>query len=369
MIKVNYSKFFLASCLSVSLSSCALLSGLQTYNLPEEGSYKTDSGTIVTLIPLNQQTLPATRVAEINDKQEYANLFKLHHASYQMAQGDILSIQLWNYPEIAPPTIAISSEQTAQAYGYPIDQMGNIQLPLLGIYKAQGKTLAQINKELRVKYARYLRSPDVIVRVVSYQGKRYSVQGNIQKGGQYYLTDQPISVYAALGVAGGVSETGDNTSISLIRDGKTYNLNTIRLEKSGLSLNKLLIQPNDTLYVNAKINNKIYLMGEAGKNQAITMRDQDMSLSDILGEGLGLDPTSANSKKIYVIRTNSFDKQTAVYHLDLSNIGDFSLANQFTMQKNDIVYVDATGLTRWQRVVNQVIPFSSTVANLQQLGQ
>jgi polysaccharide export outer membrane protein len=27
------------------------------------------------------------------------------------------------------------------------------------------------------------------------------------------------------------------------------------------------------------------------------------------------------------------------------------------MQKNDIVYIDATGLTRWQRIMNQIVPF------------
>lgn len=129
------------------------------------------------------------------------------------------------------------------------------------------------------------------MRVISYQGQRYSVQGNVLNGGQYYITDQPVNVYAALGLAGGVSTTGDNTSISLIRNGKTYNLNTVALEKEGLSLNKLFLQPNDTLYVNAKTDNKIYLIGESGKNQVLSMRDQGMSLADVLGEGLGLDPT------------------------------------------------------------------------------
>ncbi len=50
---------------------------------------------------------------------------------------------------------------------------------------------------------------------------------------------------------------------------------------------------------------------------------------------------------------------TEVYHLDLTSIADFGLANQFKMHSNDIVYVDASGLARWQRVINQMVPFSS----------
>jgi len=60
---------------------------------------------------------------------------------------------------------------------------------------------------------------------------------------------------------------------------------------------------------------------------------------------------------------------TEIYHLDLSSIGNFGLANQFKMRSNDIVYIDASGLTRWQRVVNQIIPFSNALYNLDRLGQ
>ncbi|WP_051353587.1 polysaccharide biosynthesis/export family protein [Acinetobacter nectaris] len=366
---MNYSKLFLIGFFCTTITGCTVVSGLQTYNVPAEGMYKTDLGTTVDVIPLTQNTIPATRPAEINNKTEYLSLFGTSQQVYKMASGDVLSIQLWNYPEIAPPSITISNDQSVQAYGYPIDQDGYIQLPLVGQYKAEGKTLAQINKDIRHLLSRYLKSPDVLVRVLSYQGKRYSVQGNVTKGGQYYLSDQPVSLYAALGMAGGVTSNGDSTSISLVRNGQTYNLNTVALEKAGFSLNKLFIQPNDTVYVNARANNKIYLMGESGKNQALEMRDQGMTLADVLGEGLGLDPNSANSSKVYVVRTGTKDHATAIYHMNLSNIGDLGLASQFTMQRNDIVYIDATGLTRWQRVVNQIIPFSSTLYTLQQLGK
>ena len=39
------------------------------------------------------------------------------------------------------------------------------------------------------------------MRVVSYEGQRFSVQGSVTKGGQFYLNDQPVSIYTALGMA------------------------------------------------------------------------------------------------------------------------------------------------------------------------
>lgn len=113
---------------------------------------------------------------------------------------------------------------------------------------------------------------------------------------------------------------------------------------------------------------KIYVMGESGKNQSLPIRDQGMSLSDVLGESLGLNPLSASRSKVYIVRSQPNALHTEVYQMDLTSIADFGLANQFKMRSNDIVYVDASGLARWQRVVNQVIPFSNALYNFERLG-
>lgn len=364
--------FQLAALLACGLATtgCAVTSGLQTYDLPDEGVFQTDLGTTVNVIKLTQDSIMAARPAEYNIQQRYAHLFNTQHRNYSLSPGDILSIYLWAYPELTSSSNSISNDQAAQANGFQIDSEGYIQFPIIGRYKAAGKSLTQVNRELRSQLSRYLKTPDVIARVLSYQGQRYSVQGNVMKGGQFYLSDQPVSVYTALGMAGGVNaQQGDNTSITLVRQGRSYSLNTVELEKAGFSLHNLLIQPNDTLYVNNRENQKIYVMGESGKNQSLPLRDQGMSLSDVLGESLGLNPLSASRSKVYVVRSQPNTAHTEVYQMDLTSIANFGLANQFKMHSNDIVYVDASGLARWQRVVNQMIPFSSVLYQLDNLGQ
>ena len=361
-IRVRQFKSIILLSFLVTASGCAVTSGLQTYDLPTEGVYQTDLGTSVNVVRLTQDTVLGLQPAVQNIQQDYAHLFTQSHRNYSLSPGDILSIYLWAYPEITPVSTSVSSVESARANGYQIDQSGYIQFPIIGRYKAAGKSLSQVNRELRSQLSRYLKTPDVVARVLSYQGQRYSVQGNVMKGGQYYLSDQPTSVYTALGLAGGVNaQQGNNASITLVRQGQTYHLNSIELEQAGFSLHNLLIQPNDTLYVNSRENQKVYVMGESGKNQSLPMRDQGMSLSDVLGESLGLNPLSASRSKIYVLRSQPSGAQTEVYHLDLTSIADFGLANQFKMRSNDIVYVDASGLARWQRVINQIVPFSGLI--------
>jgi polysaccharide export outer membrane protein len=354
---------------TLSTVGCALAPGLQTYDLPEQGIYQTGLGSSVNVIQLNQNTLRQIQLNQDTDSKDFASLFRHSQLNYKLSPGDILSIYLWAYPEITPPVSNANNDQSVQANGFQIDQSGYIQFPIIGRYKAAGKSLPQVNQELRSQLSRYLKTPDVIARVLSYQGQRYSVQGNVMKGGQFFLSDQPVSVYTALGLAGGInSQYGDNTSITLVRQGHTYHLNSIELEKAGYSLHNLLIQPNDTLYINSKDNQKIYVMGESGKNQSLFMRDQGMTLSDVLGESLGLNPNTASASRIYVLRSDAKTHQTELYHMNLMSLGDFGLANQFKMRSNDIVYVDSTGLARWQRIVTQILPFSNALYNIDRLG-
>ena len=363
-MKYQRTLFFLA--ISLSFSGCAVTSGLQTYDLPDQGSYKTDQGAELSVVQLTQNSLPEIALSTTQSTTNIIGLFKNQQNIYKLSPGDVLSIQLWAYPEITPP---IQDATNIKAVGYPIDPNGNVYLPLVGQIKVAGKTLADINQLLRNQFAKYLKHPDVVVRVLSYEGRRYFVNGQVLRSGQFTLNDQPISIYTALGQAGGVNpETGDNTNIQLIRQGQTYNLNVLTLEKQGLSLHNLLIQPNDTIFVNTKQNQKLYVMGESNKSQALPLRDQGMTLSDVLGESEGINPYSASAAKIYVMRTDLTTRHSTIYHLNLSSLGNFSLANQFAMQKNDIVYIDATGLTRWQRIMNQIVPFSSALYSFDQLG-
>ena len=367
-LNVKHQSTLLFLAISLSFTGCAVTSGLQTYDLPEQGTFKTAQGAEVSVVQLTQNNIPKISSESLRPQGNISALFHTPFYQYRLSPGDVLSIQLWAYPEITPPIQGASSD--IKAFGYPIDSAGNVQLPLVGQVHIAGKTLAETNKYLRNQFAKYLKTPDVVVRVLSYQAKRYFVNGQVMKSGQYTLDDQPISIYTALSMAGGVNqESGDNTDIQLIRNGEVYNLNVVALEKQGYSLHKLLVQPNDTIYVNTKQNQKLYVMGESNKSSAIPLRDQGMTLSDVLGESEGVNPYTASAARIYVMRTDLNSRKSTIYQLNLSNIGNLALSNQFQMQKNDIVYIDATGLTRWQRIMNQIVPFSSALYTFDQLGK
>ena len=86
--------FQLAALLACGLATtgCAVISGLQTYDLPDEGVFQTDLGTTVNVIKLTQESMMAVQPAVQNIQQEYAHLFSVQHRNYSLSPGDILSI-------------------------------------------------------------------------------------------------------------------------------------------------------------------------------------------------------------------------------------------------------------------------------------
>ena len=170
MVKFTHTSIFLA--ITFIVTGCATTSGLQTYDIPNEGEYKTDQGAELNVVQISQQSLPA--ITQSTSLSQISHLFQNHQSTYRLSSGDVLSIQLWAYPEITPP---VTDSGNARALGYTIDYNGNIYLPLVGQLKVAGKTLVEVNKLLKSQFSRFLKHPDAIVRVLSYEGRRYFVNG------------------------------------------------------------------------------------------------------------------------------------------------------------------------------------------------
>ena len=69
---------------------------------------------------------------------------------------------------------------------------------------------------------------------------------------------------------------------------------------------------------------------------------------------------SAKAENIYVFRASAADA-IDVYHLNARNPMALVFGDQFALKPGDIVYVDATNLSRWNRVVQLVYPTAQLI--------
>lgn len=352
------------------MSSCSLIPGMRTDDLPEmpQEVVPLNNGLQVQLLPVTAELVNELAVPQTSFNQALAQLFEQQPAgNYVLQKGDVLSIYLWAYPEITPAATNITPAN-AEQIGFKIDQEGNLSFPLIRQIRAQGKTVTALQRELNQRLSRYLKQPDAQVKVLQYKGRKFFVGGEVRLPGQYVISDEPVNLYGALSAAGGMLNTGDLNAVSLTRNGMNYQFGLLDLQKQGLSPNQLYIQNGDEVHIVSRESRKIYFLGEAGRPAPLILREQGMSLADVIGEGAGLNPLSANPAKVYVLRDNAQTNLATVYQLDLSSFTSMALAQRFAVQPRDIIYVDASGLVRWSRVLNLLLPSANAIRTGQLIG-
>ena len=96
------------------------------------------------------------------------------------------------------------------------------------------------------------------------------------------------------------------------------------------------------------------MLGEVGRPNSVVMPRGRFSLAEALSDSGGVNPFSGNAGQIYVIRDGGAKPQ--IYHLDAASPAALLLAEQFDMRARDVVYVDAVGVVRWARVINNILP-------------
>lgn len=355
IMRGHSSQLSMIACLvlfTVTSGCSSINSGLQAGKLPPSGAFVAENGITFSIQPLDIATLPAKQ-APVLDNELY-NLIKTSRPmSYRIEAGDVMSIALTDYPNISASTSSLT-----------VDQQGFIQFPLIGRLKASGMSVPQFTTVLQSKLQRYLKYSDPQVKVINYLGSKFFIDGEVAKSGEFPIADAPVTLYGALSMAGGATTTGDSNNIVLNRRGKNYSLGLQSLRQMGLSANQVYIQDGDSIHVNSQSRNKVYVLGEFGRIAPVAIPEQGLSLSHVLGESSGLNANTANAAKVYIVRDNQHYNYTNIYYVDMQTITGLALANRFEMQANDILYVDPTGLTRWNRVLSALLPSTSAIRSL-----
>lgn len=281
---------------------------------------------------------------------------------YKIGVGDQLAITVWDHPELVMPAAGISVGAVGNALppGYTVSDKGKIQFPYAGDFKVEGLTELQARDLLIKQLSRYIKKPEVTLRVVNYRSKRVYVDGEVKVPGIVHIDDIPLSLPEAINRAGGVTALGDQSRISVTRAGKTYWVDMTRLTASGIDPSRIMLSNGDMLRVSPREESKVFVIGEVIKPATLTLRNGRLSLSEALGEAGGVNPYTADAKQIYVIR-NANDTQPVVYHLNARSPVMFALAENFGLKARDVVYVDGAPMVRFNRVLGLILPTAQTI--------
>ncbi|SUD91789.1 polysaccharide biosynthesis/export family protein [Psychrobacter phenylpyruvicus] len=358
-------------------SGCGTINaGIQSGDLPPQGAFIAENGMQFNIQPLSLANLPPAPSYASNRSgtgMKNARVRELLNnsrgvADYRISTSDVLSINLIEYPNITPSNNSTNaSASNPYAAGYPVDQQGYIQFPLVGRIKASGLTVSQFTNNLRSQLQRYLKYPDPQVKIVNFRGSKFFIDGAVRQPGEFNMADAPISLYGAISMAGGATTEGDSNSVVLTRKGVQYELGLRDLQDMGISASQIYLQDGDSIHINRKDRNQVYVLGEFGEIKPLEIPDHGLTLTQVIGLSKGLNPSTSNAAKVYVVRDHGQASYIDIYQANFQSVTNLALANRFEMHPNDIVYVDPTGLTRWNRFINSILPSSNAIRQLSDL--
>nr|WP_144833660.1 polysaccharide biosynthesis/export family protein [Cupriavidus gilardii] len=290
---------------------------------------------------------------------------------YRIGPGDIISVVVWDHPELVFPTQTYSLGQgfelpatgaSANVPGYVVSPHGDIQFPYAGVMKVAGKTANEVRELIAKSLSRVVRDPQMTVRVLAFRSQRVYVDGEVKTPGMLPIDDAPMTLVEALNRAGGVlTQTGDASRIRVTRGDRSWYVNMPALLAKGIDPSRILLRNGDIVRVEQREDSKVFVTGEVLRPAALMMRNGRMTLNEALGDAGGVNPSTASAEQIYVIRKSTAGEKPQVFHLDGSSPVALAIAEGFELEPKDVVYVDARELVRWSRVVNLLIPATQPV--------
>ncbi|MDT3708482.1 MAG: polysaccharide biosynthesis/export family protein [Thiobacillus sp.] len=352
------------------LSGCAIAPGMHfsssNTQYVEEADAKPVTPIIKKITPelLRQEMQAQQAVQPMDDLAELMT----PATPYTIGPGDHLAITVWDHPELVMPVTTmtgttIATLSTTTPTGYTVSADGRIQFPYAGDVAVGGLTEMQARDLLARKLSHYIKKPEITLRVLNYRSQRIYVDGEIKSPGIVPIDDLPLSLPEAINRAGGITALGDQSRIAITRAGKTHWVDLPGLIAAGVDPSRIILASGDLLRIFSRDDSKVFVVGEVINPASLPMRNGRLSLNEALGEVGGINPATANARQIYVIR-NANDEHPLVYHLEAESPVMFALAEEFPLRPKDVVYVDATSMVRFNRVISLILPTAQLITHI-----
>ncbi|MDO6590386.1 sugar transporter [Loktanella sp. D2R18] len=328
---------------------------------------------------------------------------------YKIGIGDI--VRLTTQPETNRDTSSAPPDEKAT---YTVQDDGMISIPAVGRVMLLDLTLAQAEARLFESFVSARIDPTFSLEMAEFHAQSVVIGGAVAAPVSIPITLTPIYLDEAISRAGGVAVSdGTDVSIRIYRGGSLYQLllseylttpefHKIRLlggdsiyidtefsleraqvyfeqqitlaqtrnqaraqavaaltaelnqRRATLAVRRTNFQ--DQLALDAVARDDVYLTGEVIAPGRFTLPfGREATLADALFSEGGFTSQTANPAQIYVLRAG-YDGAVTAWQLDARNVANLVLATQMNLRPNDIIFIAEQPVTRWHRVVQQMVP-------------
>jgi polysaccharide biosynthesis/export protein len=267
-------------------------------------------------------------------------------AKPRLGKADMLNITVYDEPDLTVENV-------------PVRPDGRISFPLIGDVQAEGRTVDELTADITHRLSQYLLSPKVNVVVQMFNSLNYTISGEVVKPGVYPLQTD-VSLVEAVAKAGGLNkgqyrsssvELADLTHAFISREGVVLPVDFVRLLRQGDMRFNIQLQSGDYISIPSGLSKEIYVIGEVNVPNLFAFREEmPLSRTVAIAEGFTQD---ADLSRIHVIRGSLSNPTLIVADYNKVIAGQ---AQDVQLEPGDIVFVPATGLATWARMLDKIVP-------------
>lgn len=158
---------------------------------------------------------------------------RVDERSLTLRAGDLLRIRVW-------PDSSLGGD-------YTVEETGTVHLPMIGEFKAAGRTLADVRTDLRARYRESLRIP--IVTVTPFF--RVSILGAVERPGLYTI-DPTHTLMDVVSLAGGFTREAKTQELVVVRNGQRMEINADESAAYNIGAANILMESGDRIVVPAR---------------------------------------------------------------------------------------------------------------------
>ncbi len=156
-----------------------------------------------------------------------------------LGPGDVFEVTVYDEPAMSKP--------------YKVAPNGTIDFPLIGTLPVEGKEPQEVADLIKtsLKEKQILKNPSVSVLVKEVNSKKVAVFGQVQKPGQFPMSEG-MTVVQAISLAGGFTSIADRDRVTLNRRVSAKKVVRVVFSVAAITegkMNDIVLQAGDTLYV------------------------------------------------------------------------------------------------------------------------